>query len=119
MVVFGCKISGTSKGYGEREISLATLKSERGTFSGLALLASQKWWFLVAKTVAPVRGMEKGKFLSLRSRERGALFQDSLCSPLKSGGFWLQKEWHRLGVSKGLVGPRSPQQYVLGTGKVC
>ena len=60
MVVFGCKISGTSKGYGEREISLATLKSERGTFSGLALLASQKWWFLVAKTVAPVRGMERG-----------------------------------------------------------
>ena len=49
VVVFGCKISGTSKGYGEREISLATLKSERGTFSGLALLASQKWWFLVAK----------------------------------------------------------------------
>ena len=52
------------------------------------MLASQKWWFLVAKTVAPVRGMEKGKFLSLRSRERGALFQGSLCSPLKSGGFF-------------------------------
>ena len=95
MVVFGCKISGTSKGYGEREISLATLKSERGTFSGLALLASQKWWFLVAKSVAPVRGMERGKFLLLRLREMGALFQGSLCLPLKSGGFWLQNQWHQ------------------------
>ena len=56
--------SGTSKGYGEREITLASLK------------------------------------------RKGALFQGSLCSPLKCGGFWLQKEWHRLGVfSKGLVGP--------------
>ena len=48
---------------------------ERGdTFSGLTLLTSQKWWFLVAKRVAPAGGMERGKFLSLRSRERGALF---------------------------------------------
>ena len=29
---------------------------------------------LVAKTVAPVRGMEKGKLLSLRSREKGHFF---------------------------------------------
>ena len=29
---------------------------------------------LFAKVFAPVRGMEKGKLLSLRSRERGALF---------------------------------------------
>ena len=56
VVVFGCKNSGTSKGYGEREISLATLEREGGTFSGLTLLASQKWWFLVAKRVAPVGG---------------------------------------------------------------
>ena len=55
MVVFGCKNSGTSKGYGERETSLATLEREGGTFSGLAMLASQKWWFLVAKVLAPVR----------------------------------------------------------------
>merc|ERR1711946_118204 len=76
VVVFGCKSIGTSKGYGERE-------------------TSQKRWFLVAKVLAPVRGMERGKLLSLRSRERGALFQGSLCSPLKSGGFWLQKYWHQ------------------------
>ena len=75
MVVFGCKISGTSKGYGEREISLAMLERKGGTFSGLALLASQKWCFLVAKSVAPVRGMERGKFFSLRSRERGHFFR--------------------------------------------
>merc|ERR1711911_388686 len=98
VVVFGCKSIGTSKGYGERETSLATLEREGGTFSGFAMLASQKWWFLVAKVLAPVRGKERGKLLSLRSRERGALFQGSLCSPLKSGGFWLQKYWHRLGV---------------------
>ena len=38
----------TSKGYRERETSLALLKRE-GTFSGLALLASQKWWFWLQK----------------------------------------------------------------------
>ena len=36
---------------------------------------------------APVRGMERGKLLSLRSRVRESLFQSSLSSPLKSGGF--------------------------------
>ena len=39
------------------------------------MLASQKWWLLVAKTVAPVRGMEKGKFLLLHLRERELLFR--------------------------------------------
>ena len=58
VVVFGCKKSGSSRGHGEREVSLTTLKREGGTFSGLALLASQKWWFLVAKRVALVGGME-------------------------------------------------------------
>ena len=48
----------TSRGYGVREISLASLEREGGTLSGLALLASQKWWFLVAKRVALVGGME-------------------------------------------------------------
>ncbi len=43
---------------------------------------------LVAKVLAPVRGMERGKLLSLRSKERGALFQGSLCLPLKSGVFF-------------------------------
>ena len=38
--------------------------SALSTFSGLALLASQKSWFLVAKMCAPVRGMERGKLLS-------------------------------------------------------
>ena len=36
----------TSKGYGERETSLALLEREGVAFSGLALLASQKCWFL-------------------------------------------------------------------------
>ena len=48
----------TSKGYGERKTSLASLEKEGGTFSGLALLASQKWCFFLAKMNAPVRGME-------------------------------------------------------------
>ena len=64
---FGC----TSKGYVERETSLALLKregvregnfscfaQERGSqFTGLTMLASQKWWFSVALLGAPVRGM--------------------------------------------------------------
>ena len=75
---FGC----TSKGYVVRETSLALLETEgvafqgslclpnksggfllhfareRGRrFSGLALLASQKWWFSVALLGAPVRGV--------------------------------------------------------------
>ena len=41
----------------------------------------------VAILGAPVRGMERGKLLSLCSRERESLFQGSLCSPFKSGGF--------------------------------
>mgnify|MGYP007051346121 CR=1 len=36
----------TSKGYLERETSLASLEREGDAFSGLALLACQKWWFL-------------------------------------------------------------------------
>ena len=99
MVVFGCKKSGTSKGYGEREISLTPLKREGGTFSGLALLASQKWWFLVAKRVAPVRDVEKGKFLSLRLRERGPLFQGSLSRLSKVVVFGCKKS----GTGWGLV----------------
>ena len=35
----------TGKGYVERGTSLALLEREGGTYSGLALLASQKWWF--------------------------------------------------------------------------
>ena len=44
----------------------------------------------LAKVLAPVRGMERGKLLllRLRGRQEGALFQDSLCSPLKSGVFF-------------------------------
>ena len=99
------------------------------------MLYSQKWWFLVAKTVAPVRGIEKGKVLSLHSRERGNFFRAHYAQlskvavfgcknsgtskgygerkisltmlerrghflrahfdRLKSGGFWLQKQWHQ------------------------
>ena len=47
----------TCKGYVERETSLALLEREGGIYSGLALLASQKWWFSVALLNAPVRGM--------------------------------------------------------------
>ena len=36
------------KGYGRRELSLASLKRE-GIFSGLALLTFQKWWFWLQK----------------------------------------------------------------------
>ena len=40
VVVFGCKKSGTSRGYGEREIALTTLQREGVSFLGLALLTS-------------------------------------------------------------------------------
>ena len=36
----------TGKGYVERVTFLASLEREGGTYSGLALLASQNWWFL-------------------------------------------------------------------------
>ena len=90
MVVFCGTFVCTSKGYVEKETSLALLKKreslfrarfarlskvvvfcgtfvctskgyverERGShFLGLALLASQKWWFSVALLCALVRGM--------------------------------------------------------------
>ena len=53
--------------------------------------------------------MERGKLLSLCSRERGALFQGSLCSPLKSGGFFGTFEV----FGKGLVGPIKPDVVYL------
>ena len=55
----------------EGNFSCFARERERGYFSGLALLASQKWWFSVALLCAPVRGMVRGKLLSLHSRERG------------------------------------------------
>ena len=57
MVVFCGTFECTGKGYVERETSLALLKREGGHFTGLVLLASQKWWFSVALLGAPVRGM--------------------------------------------------------------
>ena len=42
---FGGTFECTGKGYVERGTSLASLEREGGTYSGLALLASQKWWF--------------------------------------------------------------------------
>ena len=72
---FGC----TSKGYVVRE-----------SFSGLALLASQKWWFSVALLGAPVKGnVVRETSLALLERE-GVAFQGLLCLPIKSGGFL----WH-------------------------
>ena len=49
---FGC----TGKGHVVRETSPASLE-RGGRFSGLALLAYEKWWFSVALLGAPVRGM--------------------------------------------------------------
>ena len=47
--VFFGTFESTGKGYVERELL--------STYSGLALLASQKWWFFLALLNAPVRGM--------------------------------------------------------------
>ena len=44
-------------------VPLVYSKREGGTFLGLALLTSQKWWFSVANWDAPVRGMQRGKLL--------------------------------------------------------
>ena len=42
---FGGTFECTGKGYVERGTSLSLLEREEGTYSGLTLLASQKWWF--------------------------------------------------------------------------
>ena len=60
--------------YVVRETSLASLNRERESlYSGLTMLTSQK--FLVAKVLASVRGIGKGKLLSLRVKERGHFFR--------------------------------------------
>ena len=69
-----------------------TPDSERGHFFWARFARLSKLVVLVAKTVAQVRGTEKGK------RER-ALFQGSLWLPLKSGGFGCKKS----GTGWGLV----------------
>ena len=64
VVVFCCTLECTSKENAEREPSLAILE-RGGHFLGLALIASQKLWFFVALLNALVRGMQRGKLLSL------------------------------------------------------
>ena len=71
---FGC----TGKGY---------IGREGGTYSGLALLASQKWCFFWHFGCTGM-GYIGRKLLLLHSGERGVLTEGSLCSPLKSGGFF-------------------------------
>ena len=68
-----------SKGYVERVISLPSLEREGSTFSGVTLLASQRWCF--GTFVCTSMGY-------VESVERGILIQGSLCSPLKSGVFF-------------------------------
>ena len=57
VLVFCGNFECTSKGYVERESSLASLEREGFPFSGIALLVSQKCWFSVAILNASVRGM--------------------------------------------------------------
>ena len=47
----------TGKGFVERKTAVALLEWEGGTYSGLTLLASQKWWFWWHFCVHSVRGM--------------------------------------------------------------
>ena len=125
--LFLCKNSGTSKGYGERKGALSKvvvlfaktvppvngMERERGHF--------QKWWFclqkqctskgygereralskvvvLFTKTVAPVR--ERGKFLSLLSREGGTFSVLPLLA-FQTWWFCLQNQWHPKGYGEG------------------
>ena len=65
----------TSKGYGERETSLASLERERELFFRARYARLSKVLVFDAILGAPVRGMERGKLLSLQSRERESLFR--------------------------------------------
>ena len=76
----------TSKGYVERETSLASLEREGGTFQG-SLCSPLKSGGFFGTFVCTGKGYVERELLSLCSRERGVLIQGSLCSPLKSGGF--------------------------------
>ena len=67
------------------------------------MLTSQK--FLVAKVLASVRGIGKGKLLLLRLKERGHFFRAHFACLSKVVVF-LAKINAPVGVSKGLVGPR-------------
>ena len=79
--IFLSHLCATVKGYVEREISLPSLEKERGTFSWLSKVV-----VFLALLGAPVRGIYNigRELLLLRSRERRALIQGSLCSP-----FWV------------------------------
>ena len=61
---FGC----TGKGHVERKTSLATLEREKGTYSGLPLLASQKLWFSVTLLGNFSRYARKGGGYLFRAR---------------------------------------------------
>ena len=77
---FGC----TSKGYVERETSLAR---ERGGLFRAPFACLSKVVVLVALFWCIGKGYVEGGLLLLRSREREVLIQGLLCSPLKSGGY--------------------------------
>ena len=61
----------------------------------------------LAKTVAPVRGMERGKSLSLRSRERGGTFFGLALLAFRKWWFFGKKSGISV-FSKGLLGPNVP-----------
>ncbi len=79
--VFFGKKGCTSKMYGERETSL------------------QKWWFFFGKNGCTSWGMERGKLLSLRSRERRHFFRARFAG-LSKVMFFGQKWVHRLDLVK-------------------
>ena len=69
---------------------------------------------------APVRGMYRGELLSLCSRERSALIQGSLSSPLKSGGFFGTFGCNGKGyLRRELLSLRSREREVVIKGSLC
>ena len=86
-VFFGTFVC-TGKGYVERETFLALLEREGGTYSGLALLASQKWWFFWHFCVHLVES-SKGLVGPLSLRSRGPITIISNCDLIGAGSLWL------------------------------
>ena len=87
----------TSKGYVERETSLASLERERVTFQG-SLCSPLKSGGFLWQFCCTSKGYEERE-TSLASLERERVtFQGLLCSPLKSGGFLWRFCVHQKGV---------------------
>ena len=95
MLVLCGKFVCTSKGYGDRETSLARLEREGGAYFWARFAHLSKVLVFCGILRCTSKGyVERETSLPMLEKE-GVTFQGSLCSPIKSAGFLWQIKVHQ------------------------